>query len=101
MSSHDRQLSRQIWTEYWRSGRAGCLTDEAPPSARDHIAKLWHSWFGQLSCGTRILDLACGAGEVARTALRVGSEAQLRFQIEGVDLAELAGTAETQASAGD
>ncbi|HEX9159425.1 MAG TPA: hypothetical protein VF835_04285, partial [Rhizomicrobium sp.] len=61
MSSHDRQLSEQIWTEYWRSGRSGCLTDEAPPSARDHIAQLWRNWFVHQPRGARIIDLACGA----------------------------------------
>lgn len=89
MSSRDLQSSRQIWTEYWRGGRRGCLTDEASASARDHIASLWRNWFRQLPSGARILDLACGAGEVARTALSLGAETQLDFDIEGVDLAEL------------
>ena len=89
MSNHDLQASARIWTEYWRSGRQGCLTDEAPVSARNHIESLWRSWFRKRPSGTQILDLACGAGEVARIALSVASEGKLRFGIEGVDLAAL------------
>lgn len=95
MSRHDRQLSQQIWTEYWRSGRRGCLTDEAPPSAREHIAQLWRNWFLHQARGARILDLACGAGDVARIVLSAGGAADLAFEIEGVDLAEIAGADDT------
>ena len=98
MSSHDLQSSRQIWTEYWRSGRRGCLTDEAPVSARDHVAGLWRSWFRQQPQGARIVDLACGAGEVARIAFSVAAKERLGFVIEGVDLAEFDGAVETRAS---
>lgn len=98
MSSHDLQSSRQIWTEYWRGGRQGCLTDEAPPSARDCVERLWRSWFQQQPPGARILDLACGAGDVARIALGVGAERQLRFTIEGVDLADIEQAMHTQSS---
>ena len=88
MSSHDLQSSRRIWTEYWRSGRGGCLTDEAPVSARKHLAALWRAWFLDLPRGARIVDLACGSGEVARIALSTSAEARLAFNIEGVDLAD-------------
>ncbi len=99
MSSHDLQSSRRIWTEYWRSGRQGCLTEEAPASARNHIANLWCSWFKERRYGAHILDLACGAGDVARIALSVGAGSKLDFVIEGVDLAELEGAVETTAAA--
>lgn len=99
MSSHDLRSSRQVWTEYWRGGRRGCLTDEAPASAQDHIANLWRNWFQRQPREARILDLACGAGDVARIALAVGAEARLGFVIEGVDLAELDSSVETKASA--
>jgi len=99
MSSHDLQSSRRIWTEYWRGGRRGCLTEEAPASARGHIENLWRCWFRQLPRGARIIDLATGAGDVARNALSIGGEAELRFVIEGVDLAEFDGTVETEPSA--
>lgn len=91
----DAQTSRQIWTDYWRSGRRGCLTDEAPPWARDHVAQLWREWFLQQARGARILDLACGAGDVARIALSSGGAADLAFAIEGVDLADFIGPCET------
>lgn len=96
----DRRFSREIWTEYWRGGRRGCLTDEAPASARDHIAGLWRDWFRQQPHKARILDLACGAGEVARIAFSISAETQLAFVVEGVDLAELDERVETRASAG-
>ena len=99
MSSHDLRSSREIWTEYWQGGRRGCLTDDAPASAQTHIADLWRNWFQRQSRETRILDLACGAGDVARIALAVGAEARLAFAIEGVDLAELDSAIGTQASA--
>src|ERR1700747_2162393 len=89
MSGHDAKSSAWIWTEYWRTGRQGCLTDEAPPSAQAHIQSLWRSFFQELPRGARIVDLACGSGEVARIALSVGEAARLAFAIEGVDLAQL------------
>ncbi|HEX3429374.1 MAG TPA: class I SAM-dependent methyltransferase [Rhizomicrobium sp.] len=89
MSDHDRRSSRRIWTEYWTSGRCGCLTDEAPASARDHIEALWRGWFLQCPRAALIIDLACGAGEVARIASSASEAANLHFAIDGVDLAKL------------
>src|SRR5438270_9312301 len=97
MSGHDPGSSAWIWTEYWRTGRRGCLTDEAPVSARNHIEALWRGWFRQLPQSARIVDLACGSGEVARIASSVGEEARLLFDIEGVDLALLDETGESKA----
>jgi len=88
MSGHNPKSPARIWTEYWRSGRGGCLTDEAPVSARNHLAAQWRAWFFDLPRGARIVDLACGSGEVARIALALSEEAHLTFSIEGVDLAD-------------
>jgi ubiquinone/menaquinone biosynthesis C-methylase UbiE len=96
MSGHDPGSSAWIWTEYWRGGRRGCLTDEAPPSAQAHIESLWRSFFQELPRRARVIDLACGSGEVARVAFTVSAEAHLEFCIEGVDLADgIGGTEES------
>jgi SAM-dependent methyltransferase len=91
MTGHDSKSSAWIWTQYWRTGRQGCLTDEAPPSAQAYIESLWRGFFRELPRGARVIDLACGSGDVARIALSVGEEARLAFAIEGVDLAQLGG----------
>jgi SAM-dependent methyltransferase len=91
MSGTDRASDASIWTEYWRGGRQGCLTDDAPPSAQAHIKALWRVFFQDLPQGARIIDLACGSGEVARIAFAVSEESGLGFAIEGVDLAQLGG----------
>ena len=95
MSSEDLEASRRIWTEYWHGGRRSCLTGDAPASAQTHVESLWRDWFGRLPQRARIIDLACGAGEVARLAALVSEQMGLRFTIDGVDLADCDGASET------
>jgi SAM-dependent methyltransferase len=57
---------------------------------------LWSDFFQELPHGARIIDLACGSGQVARIAFAVSEVAQTAFAIEGVDLAQLGGAERTR-----
>jgi SAM-dependent methyltransferase len=78
------------WSEYWRSGRTEVMTvdSQAGRSAFD-AAPLWRDFFASFDDGARILDLATGAGQVARYAAEAAAQAARRFEVTGVDYADL------------
>jgi SAM-dependent methyltransferase len=86
--SHAGQPAGWIWTEYWAGGRQSCFED-APPKARQCLESIWRRYTETLCQGTRILDLATGAGDVARLLLQQGFDTSLNFEIVGVDLAAI------------
>jgi SAM-dependent methyltransferase len=68
------------WAEYWLSGQTGsCFRGREAVDT----GGLWAPVFELLPAGARILDLACGAGAVARIAL----DAERGFAVTGVDYA--------------
>lgn len=78
------------WSEYWRSGRGDVMTiDGASGSAPFDAAPLWSAFFQTFEDGARLLDLATGGGQVARIAAAAGREAGKRFEVTGVDYADL------------
>ena len=68
------------WSRYWRSGQTHSCFSAA--GAVDTQA-IWTPIFAALPAGARLLDLACGAGAVARMALGAGRG----FVVTGVDYA--------------
>lgn len=71
---------KQSWTRYWKSGQLHSCFVAGAPFETGH---LWSPFFDQLPEGSRVLDLACGAG--ALTRLAVG--ARREFVVTGVDYA--------------
>ncbi|MFN3835604.1 MAG: class I SAM-dependent methyltransferase [Glycocaulis sp.] len=71
---------KQSWTQYWKSGQLHSCFVAGTPFETSHI---WSPFLDQLPDGSRVLDLACGAG--ALTRLAVG--AQRGFLVTGVDYA--------------
>lgn len=72
---------RVNWTGYWRSGQTeSCFFAGAPADT----AALWRAVFVALPMNARILDLACGAGALAKNAAGFSD----RFRVTGLDYAD-------------
>lgn len=68
------------WDQYWKSGQLhSCFSSGQPVD----FSAVWEPLFGSLGEGARVLDLACGAGAVARAARDAGRG----FEVVGVDFA--------------
>lgn len=78
------EKSAAIWTQYWKEGRADCFTGELPETARVAIDRAWRKFFLRLPAGAKIVDLAAGAGYVARLAAQHGD-----FDITCADIADM------------
>lgn len=89
IDQRDASVERRIdaWSAYWRTGRRTSCTD-GPGVER--LVPLWHDFFDRLGAGARILDLATGAGCVAHIAQATARARGVRFDIVGVDAADLA-----------
>jgi 2-polyprenyl-3-methyl-5-hydroxy-6-metoxy-1,4-benzoquinol methylase len=59
----------------WMAGDYGHFAQYLEPGALDFLARL------ELTPGTRLLDVACGAGQIAIPAARAG------VQVTGIDIA--------------
>ncbi len=89
MSDKNEQANnKQNWGNYWQ-GRAGDTAGEALVGVGiEHNTKLaafWAACFDGLDSGTRILDMACGAGSVLRHAHNNGFT-----DLSGVDISDAA-----------
>lgn len=79
------------WTEYWRGGHPEVMTIGAGPGREAFdAASVWLAYFGAFQTGARLLDLATGGGQVAAFAGAAADAAGKKFEVIGVDHAELA-----------
>jgi SAM-dependent methyltransferase len=74
MTSEMKALKKRLTTT-WNTGDYGIVARDLEASAADFLARI------HFEPGTRLLDLACGSGQVAIPAARAGAEAT------GVDIA--------------
>jgi SAM-dependent methyltransferase len=72
------------WDHYWRSGQTHSCFYGGRPTVTDST---WVSFLTALPAGARILDLACGAGALARLVVASGKA----FDVVGVDYASSIG----------
>lgn len=73
-----------IWTRYWQGGQQeGCLAEALS------LSDIWRTYFSAFPAGTRLLDLAAGAGEVALLAAGTAQDLGRRFEIDAVDAAHV------------
>lgn len=72
--------SKQSWTQYWKSGKLHSCFVAGQPFATNYI---WKPFFDGLPRGSRLIDLACGAGALTRLAVGAGRG----FAVTGVDYA--------------
>ena len=79
-----------MWSRYWRSGRLEtCLIDGAGAGAGFSLEGLWSEHFSGYPDGARLLDLATGNGQASFIAAATADRLGRRFDITGVDLAEV------------
>lgn len=78
------------WSEYWQSGRSEIMTvDTAEGVVAFDPGQAWRDFFAAFDDGARLIDLATGGGHVARLAHEAAAAAGKRFEITGVDYADL------------
>jgi ubiquinone/menaquinone biosynthesis C-methylase UbiE len=74
------------WSRYWaQGGRDACFSG----SDLAILQPLWRNFFSGLEPGSRVLDLATGKGAVLQTAAIVSSAQDKKFELVGVDYAEI------------
>jgi len=77
-------LAKDAWTAFWQDpGQSRCVA-----AAHDIWQVLTHHWAtfaAKLAHGTRVLDLGCGAGAVARLMLAARGD----VQVTGIDFARV------------
>jgi ubiquinone/menaquinone biosynthesis C-methylase UbiE len=84
--SRERHLGRtqQAWTEFWKDPtQSRCVAGASDIQLA--LANHWGTFAQCLTSGTRVLDLGCGAGAVARLLLNAGSQ----IHVTGVDFARI------------
>lgn len=83
--------TKHAWTAFWQEpGQSHCLSGapDIGPALADH----WSSFALSLAPGSRVLDLGCGAGAVARLIL----SARRDVHITGIDFARIPLTIERE-----
>jgi SAM-dependent methyltransferase len=76
--------AKDAWTAFWQDPvQSRCVAGS--PEIQQRLASHWSSFTAALAPGTRVLDLGCGAGAVARELLA----ARRDLQITGVDFARV------------
>ncbi len=82
---YDRARARDAWTAFWQESGAGTQCVAGAPDILQTQKQHWSSFAASLNAGTRVLDLGCGAGAVARTLLATRRD----VQITGIDIAKV------------
>jgi len=76
--------TRDAWTAFWQEpGQSRCVAGN--PDIWQSLAHHWSSFAGSLASGSRVLDLGCGAGAVARLLLDVRHD----VSVTGIDFARI------------
>src|SRR5687768_1515040 len=84
VQSTPRGGTRDAWTAFWQDpGQSGCAAGAS--QIQQALAGHWAAFAATLRQGTRVLDLGCGAGAVARELAAPGRE----LQIMGVGFARI------------
>ncbi len=77
------------WSVFWRSDQLQSCTAEAGQDTADSVAATWRVFFDTLPEAAHILDLATGNGVLAAQAADVSQSGAKRFEIHGVDAADI------------
>ena len=77
------------WSVFWRSDQLQSCVCEADEVADDSISAAWRAFFETLPAAARVLDLATGNGILATLAAGVSRSRDDRFEIHGVDAADI------------
>ena len=83
------RLTGAQWSQYWRNGTITTFhrrfADNYDGPVRDH----WHGVLDRLPDGARVVDLATGNGALALIAAQYSYRKQRRFDVVGVDTADI------------
>ncbi len=76
--------TKDAWTAFWQEpGQSRCVAGN--PEIWQALTNHWTSFAGSLASGSRVLDLGCGAGAVARLLL----DARHDVSLTGIDFARI------------
>lgn len=75
------------WDQYWRDGRLASCGGEQGDNYQAVIADGWVEFFARVPPDSRIVDVCCGNGAIARLAARVALLRGVRFSIDAFDSA--------------
>ncbi|MEM9839648.1 MAG: class I SAM-dependent methyltransferase [Pseudomonadota bacterium] len=64
--------SSHNWSAYWKTRNSTSSLEGAGVEHHDALRQYWDDLFASADKGTRVMDLACGAGTVARRAHHAG-----------------------------
>lgn len=78
------------WEDYWRTGWVVSCPTGPMSGYTGELRAVWERCFAGLPDGARLLDLGTGNGALPLIALEVGRARGVRFEIHGVDLADIA-----------
>ncbi len=78
------------WDRYWQADRlSACLADTATGNYAQAIRTGWAAFFEPFPDGARLLDIGTGNGAVPLIARETAVQAGRRFEIHGVDRADI------------
>lgn len=78
-----------IWDRYWQADRVAACLDEQSVNYNTAIASEWRSFFESLPVEASILDICTGNGAVALMAKDTASKTGQKFDVHGIDRAEI------------
>lgn len=85
-STGDKQ---KAWDAHWRSGSLSSLSSGDKSTEAPEAIAAWNGFFGKLSGGAKILDIATGNGIVPAHARAFSQEFHTTFEITGIDRADI------------
>lgn len=77
------------WEDYWRTGWVVSCPTGPMSGYTGEVRATWERWFATIPDGARLLDVGTGNGALPLIALDVARARGVRFEIHGVDLAEI------------
>jgi SAM-dependent methyltransferase len=83
-ASGSHWTARNAWTAFWQDpAQSHCVA--GAPDIQQRLRAHWASFAAGLAAGTRVLDLGCGAGAVARELVKAKAD----LLVTGVDFARV------------
>ena len=82
-------MSQQHWENYYRSGALATAPMDVHGSFTLELAETWQSFFEDLPCSARVLDIGTGNGIVLAFAVNLAARLNRQWTLHGTDLAQI------------